>query len=226
MSTSSHPVRRDLLSLAGRGATALGGPHRHHPSAAGGYREAAIVVLFSPAAESRGEHPDADLFLVQRLRSLRDHPGQISCPGGRLEPGESAVQAALRETEEETGLPRDRVEIIAELPRAVVPISAFSVRAFLGWAPHPKLGTADPSEVQTVLRLPVPALLDPEARSWVQIGDLNEHRSHGFATDAGWVWGFTGNLLAHVFDELGWTRPWDTSRNYRMSMAQARGAPG
>lgn len=211
----------------------LAGPHSYDPDAATGFRKAAVLALFTPTAEptSAGRVTDdrsvtlldTDVFLVQRSPLLRHHPGQIALPGGSIDPGDDGpVAAALRETEEETGIGPDQVEVLGALPPVLVPVSSFVVTPVLAWAPTVRAGQAtDTSEVLHTLRAPVDDLLDPEARATVWIGG---HGSSGFRVPTGWVWGFTGNLLDHLFTELGWARDWDSSVRHAMSWDEARGA--
>ena len=77
-------------------------------------RRGAVLMLFGEGADG-----EADLLLTERAHHMRSHPGQVSFPGGSVDPGETAVEAALREAEEETGLDPTGVEVFAELPRAV-----------------------------------------------------------------------------------------------------------
>lgn len=73
-------------------------------------RKAAILMLFGaldnvPANSDKLLAPaDLDVLLLQRAQTLEDHPGLVAFPGGGIDPGESAIEAALREGEEETGL--------------------------------------------------------------------------------------------------------------------------
>ncbi|WP_413450225.1 CoA pyrophosphatase [Georgenia phoenicis] len=219
-------ARSDLQRLVARAADGeLGQPpevHRVDARARAEYRPAAVLLLFTPTLVRPGLFPALDLFLVQRSPLLRHHPGQIALPGGRADPGDAGpAGTALREAHEEIGLPPERVEVIGTLPEVAVPISRFLVTPVVGWAADPgDLARVEVGEVLHTLRLPVSELLDPSGRSTVTI---HGHGSAGFAVTGGWVWGFTGNLLDGVFDELGWTRPWDRGREYAMSMAEARG---
>lgn len=188
-----------------------------------------MLVLLAPAAEQSGRSvtaPDADLFLVQRSAALRDHPGQIALPGGRIEPGEDPVTTALRETHEEIGLPPARAQVLAQLPPAMVPISSFVVHPVIAWTEASGFESAQPGEVVHALRVPVSGLLDPQTRSMVQVAGAPEFPSIGFWLPVGWVWGFTGNLLDHLFTHLGWTRPWDTTKQYEMPISEALGRAG
>lgn len=216
-------MRGALRALADRAALGEVAPvaavHRIDAAEAD-FRPAAVLLLFTPSTVPAD--PGVDLFLVQRSPLLRHHPGQIALPGGRVDPTDPGLAAAaLRETHEEIGLAPQRVEVIGQLWPMAVPISRFVVTPVLGWAGDVgDLEDVEEGEVLHTLRLPVSSLLDPASRATVTIGG---HASAGFAVQGGWVWGFTGNLLDHLFDELGWTRPWDRGRTYAMSMDEAVG---
>lgn len=237
-----HPARDDLLALADQALEGtfeeLAGPHSYDAATATGYRQAAVLALFTPGRQKDshdGVAPpggpsspavarhQADLFLVQRSPLLRHHPGQIALPGGSLETDDDGpMAAAVRETQEETGIPTDQVEVLGALPPVLVPISSFVVTPVLAWAPSVRPAQVlETSEVLHTLRAPVDQLLDPAARATVWMGG---HGSSGFRVPTGWVWGFTGNLLDHLFTELGWTQDWDTSVRHTMSWDEARGA--
>ena len=81
-----------------------------------------------------------DLLLTERAHDMRSHPGQVSFPGGSIDAGETPVQAALREAEEETGLDPAGVEVFGELPELWLPPSNFAVTPVLGWWRHPDAG--------------------------------------------------------------------------------------
>lgn len=219
-------ARSDLERLVARARAGELGPapeaHRYDPAAHGDFRPAAVLLLFTPTTVPAAGFPGLDLFLVQRSPLLRAHPGQIALPGGGADPGDAGpAGTALREAHEEIGLAPERVAVLGELPPVAVPVSRFVVTPVVGWcADAGELETVEVGEVLHTLRLPVGGLLDPAGRATVTI---HGHGSAGFALQGGWVWGFTGNLLDAVFDELGWTRPWDRGRRYRMSLAEARG---
>ena len=223
-------ARAALDALAGRARAGaippLAGPHAFDPARAAGYRPAAVLILFAPTRVAPlvapGGEPGVDVLLVQRSHQLRDHPGQIALPGGRIEESDAGeVAAALRETHEEIGLHPSRIEVLAQLPPVLVPISRFVVTPVVGWTDEADDATnVEPGEVLHTIRVPVGALLDPSTRTTVTIAG---HRSAGFRVPGGWVWGFTGNLLDHVFTELGWALPWDTGREVAMSLDPAQG---
>ena len=120
----------------------------------------AVLMLF-------GEGPAGpDLLLTERAHGMRSHPGQISFPGGSLDPTDaSPAAAALREAEEETGLDPAGVEVFAELPELWLPPSNFAVTPVLAWwREESPVGVVDPAEVESVHRVPVEELLDATHR--------------------------------------------------------------
>jgi 8-oxo-dGTP pyrophosphatase MutT (NUDIX family) len=91
-------------------------------------RRAAVLILFGEL--DTVPDPDAgllrnvDLLLLRRAATLRSHPGQVAFPGGRIEAGETAIEAALREAVEETGLDPTGVEVLGALPEVPAPASS------------------------------------------------------------------------------------------------------
>src|SRR5690606_16708169 len=132
-----------------------------------------------------GRAGDVDVFLVQRSPLLRDHPGQIALPGGRIEPSDAdAIAAALRETHEETGIRPTEVTVLGKLPPVLVPVSRFVVTPVIGWADEVTTGDSIvPGEVLHTLRVSVDTMLDPETRAWVEMSGF---RSNGFRLPTGW----------------------------------------
>ena len=107
------------------------------------------------------DRPDPGVILTQRTETLSRHPGQIAFPGGRVDPGDAdTIAAALREAEEEIGLPRDQVTIVGPADRYrtitgfhIVPVAAFT-------AP-PERFIPDAGEVAEVFEVPFAHLMDP-----------------------------------------------------------------
>jgi 8-oxo-dGTP pyrophosphatase MutT (NUDIX family) len=163
-------------------------------------RVSAVLVLFG-----EGEH-GPDVLLTERAHHMRSHPGQVSFPGGSLDPGEDAVTAALREAQEETGLDPAGVEVFATLPDLWLPPSNFSVTPVLGWWREPSpLSVLSPDEVHAVYRVPVSELRDPAHR--ITVVGPSGWRSPGFLIGEHHdviLWGFTGGIVARLFEYLGW----------------------
>ena len=206
------PARAQLASLARRGVRwqLPGSPAR-------AMRISAVLVLFGvldgvPAQHhARAVPASLDVLLTRRAATLAHHPGQISFPGGGVDPDDDGVTgAALREAVEETGLDASGVEVLGALDPLPLVVSDNLVHPVLAWWTKPSpVHAADPAETDEAFRAPVADLLDPENRRTV--------RGPGWATPAfvvagHVVWGFTALVLDRLFDELGWTEPWDRAR--------------
>jgi 8-oxo-dGTP pyrophosphatase MutT (NUDIX family) len=181
-------------------------------------RRAAVLILFGeldtvPDADA-GLLRNVDLLLLRRAATLRSHPGQVAFPGGRLEPGETPVEAALREAVEETGLDPTGVEVLGALPEIPAPASRHLVTPVIGWWTRvSEVAAVDHAETVDVFRVPVADLLDPANRVTAVVERVGRtFESPGFEVAGTLVWGFTGKLLDWVLTELGWTQDWDRAR--------------
>lgn len=118
-------------------------PPRKDPA---GYRPASVLV---PLCEVRRR---VEVVLLQRSERLGAHPGQIAFPGGGRDPGEGDLACALREAEEEVGLPPTQVEVIGALDPCFTP-TGFFILPFVGRvAADPSTLVPDPGEVARILR--------------------------------------------------------------------------
>ncbi|HSK21620.1 MAG TPA: NAD(P)H-hydrate epimerase [Egicoccus sp.] len=162
-------------------------------------RVGAVLVLLEDTAEG------PRVVLTRRRRDMRSHPGQVSFPGGRLDPGESVEEAALREAREEIGLRAHTVEMIGVGPKFYIPPSRFWVVPVLArWRqPHPL--TENPWEVDEVLEVPLTQLLD---RSRWRHAPLSLHGSTwAWQLDADVLWGATAVVMGLLLDTAvaGWS---------------------
>ena len=166
-----------------------------------GARRAAVLVPILPAPEG------ARVLYTVRTDALRDHAGQVSFPGGSLEPGDgSPRETALREAEEEVDLRPDLVEVIGELDEVYIPPSDFLVRPVVGLLrPEAELVMA-PEEVEKIFSVPLTELMSPKALKevlWEREGRLYEVRV--FAVGGYEIWGATAAMTAGLLARLGWT---------------------
>lgn len=195
-------------------------------------RHSAVLILFGSLDRTLAETggvgdtdaapaipAELDVLLTRRATGMRHHAGEIAFPGGGTEAvdGGDPVRTALREAAEETGLEPAGVEVLGELQRVHIPVSNNLVSPVVGWWRLPSEVAADRTESVDVFRVPVAEMLDPAARGTSVL-------RHGSSTYRGpafrlhdrlgghVVWGFTGILLSALFDELGWSVPWDADR--------------
>jgi 8-oxo-dGTP pyrophosphatase MutT (NUDIX family) len=106
-------------------------------------------------------HPEPTVLFTQRTTHLKSHAGQVSFPGGRVEPGDASAEfTALREAQEEIGLAPDRVEILARIPDYRTR-TGFRVTPVIGLVAPPLELAPDPREVESVFEVPLAFLLDP-----------------------------------------------------------------
>lgn len=188
-------------------------------------RRSAVLILFgaldrTPAshtgAEASGMPAELDVLLIRRATGMRHHAGEIAFPGGGAEPvdGGDPARTALREAVEETGLVPEGVEVLGSLQQVHIPVSNNLVTPVVGWWRLPSDVAADRTESVDVFRAPVAELLDPAARGTsVLRRGASTYRGPAFRLHdrlgGHVVWGFTGILLAALFEELGWAVPWD-----------------
>lgn len=195
-------------------------------TAPAGVRRSAVLVLFGEGTAG------PDVLLIQRSAHLRSHAGQPAFPGGGVEhPDESAVDAALREAEEETGLDPAGVDVLAVLDELWVPPSGNVVTPVLAWWREPsEVSPADVREVASVARVPIAELVDPANR--LQVRAPSGREGVAFEVADMLVWGFTAAVLDRLLHLGGWEKPWDVTRvvdlpeeTLRLAIRQRRSEP-
>jgi len=161
-------------------------------------RPAAALLLLFPADSG------AAVLVTKRSPDLPHHGGQVSLPGGAVDPGETIEGAALREAEEEVGLVRAAVRVIGRLTPLHIPVSGFVLHPVVGIALARPATTAEAGEVDRIIDVPVACLLDPARhRRTVLVRDGIEFDMPYFDIDGEQVWGATAMVLAEFAAVLG-----------------------
>jgi 8-oxo-dGTP pyrophosphatase MutT (NUDIX family) len=156
---------------------------------------AVLVPLFLDA-----EEPHA--VFTRRRGDLRRHAGEISFPGGRRDPEDAGLKdTALREAEEEIGLPRAEVRLLGELPPTSTFVTNYVIHPFVGLIPAGLAWRVSEREVDAVLELPLKTLGASRTRTRL------ERRGISFETDAyivddQLIWGATARILEHLLERL------------------------
>jgi len=146
-------------------------------------------------------HDEPTIVFVRRASHLRRNPGQIGFPGGIIDPEDSdAKAAALREFEEELGVPRDRVRIVDRLEDVVTLALSVTVAPYVGVIEPPLSFTFDANETESVHEIPLAALYEPKALHQgiepVERGGVRYEVPSWMFDHAGiHVWGATARML-------------------------------
>ncbi len=142
------------------------------------------------------------ILLTKRTAHLNKHAGQVSFPGGRIDPGETPEAAALREAEEEVAVAPCDVELLGRMDDYLTG-TGYRITPVVGLLPPGLTYYPSPHEVESVFELPIDVLLDPDApqrRSHERHGNLREywvwpHPDH-------YIWGATAAILVHLAQKL------------------------
>jgi 8-oxo-dGTP pyrophosphatase MutT (NUDIX family) len=157
------------------------------------------AAVLAPIVARDGE---ASLLLTQRAGSLREHSGQIAFPGGKIEPGESPLDAALREAEEEIGLARGHIEILGCLDPYQTS-TGFRVFPLVGLT-HPPLDLAlNRQEVDDVFEAPLSFLMDAanhqrHFRQW----QGKQRQFYAMPYESRYIWGATAGMIRNLYERL------------------------
>jgi 8-oxo-dGTP pyrophosphatase MutT (NUDIX family) len=165
-------------------------------------RHAAGLLLFFPVDDL------AHLVLTVRAETLGRHGGQVSLPGGVVEPGESVEQAALREAEEEIGLDITAVTTLGSLTPIDIQVSGFRLHPIAATVEERPMLSASDGEVARVLDISIAELMDPQAFAWRTMArDGQQVRVPTLRAEGAEIWGATAMVLAEFLTMLGWSGP-------------------
>jgi len=140
------------------------------------------------------------LLVTKRPATLRTHAGQFAFPGGARDlADETPLHAALREAWEELGIPPERVDVLGMLDESPT-VTEFRIQPFVGVVPSDVEWRPNPEEIDLVLEVPVPVLLQPgvpRRQRWKH--GVEEHDVYFFDYQGHTIWGATARILVDLF---------------------------
>ncbi len=195
------------MSLAETLRGALDRGHRETPELIAGDvlegEEAALGITPAAVLVPVVDRPEPTVILTLRPQTMRKHPGQVSFPGGRIDPGDSdPIAAALREAEEEIGLPREAVQVIGVADRYRT-VTGFEVTPVIGIVPPDLPLTPHPGEVEAMFEAPLYYLLDPAhqiVRSAEWRGRMRTY--YEIEWEGRRIWGATAAMIVNLSRRL------------------------
>lgn len=156
---------------------------------------AAVLLLLTNRG---GPH----VVFAKRTEDVAHHKGQFSFPGGIVETWDgSRLETALREAQEEIGLPPSAVEILGTLDDTETRATQFVITPFVGLIREPVHYIPDGKEIERVLEVPLAALLDPaifRVEMWERDGEI--HPVYFYEYNGETIWGATGRILKQFLD--------------------------
>jgi 8-oxo-dGTP pyrophosphatase MutT (NUDIX family) len=166
---------------------------RHRGPAQFDARPAAVLILLYP---HRGEW---HVPLILRPAHMLDHAGQVSLPGGAIEPGETGQQAALREFYEELGVPAGDVRLLGPLSELYLFASNFRIEPWVGAIDDDPAWNPSQREVDRLLEVPLAHLMDPANTGTFERRQRGvSFRAPCFCWDSERIWGATSMVLAEL----------------------------
>ena len=168
------------------------------------FKHAAVLVAITDRVMDERSEPG--LLLIHRPDTMRSHPGQVAFPGGRLDPGEDAIAAALREAEEELGIDPTRVHVIGPSDPYRTG-SGYDITPVIAVVPPDMALVPNPAEVADWFEMPLADALDP-ARHLPKLINVPGSKARRFVEidwDGPRIWGITAALLGRLAYRLDWT---------------------
>lgn len=158
-------------------------------------RKAGVMLLLYPNETQQIQV----VFMVRTSKNANDpHSGQVSFPGGKLEKSDDSMLAcALRETEEEFGIPSSAIQVLGKLTPLYIPISNFDVHPFVGFLAKAPNFVLQESEVKSVIQLPIEHFLSPsqKGKTDITVHQFTMNNVPYFNANGIKIWGATSMIL-------------------------------
>ncbi len=149
-----------------------------------------------------GDSPEPHLVLTLRRSDLRRHAGEISFPGGRKDAQDKDLtETALREAEEEIGLARAHVRVLAMLPLVSTFATGYVIHPVVAEIPGGLRWIPSAKEVDTVLELPVEAVRAGKMRTQIRRRGIT-FETDAYIVDEHVIWGATARIIDHLLERL------------------------
>jgi len=136
----------------------------------------------------------AHVWLTRRPETMTRHKGQVAFPGGKRDPGESSLEAALREIEEELGFPRAMIDVLGGLVDLST-ASGFLISPFVAWLREDLVARPSPSEIARAFCVPLGAFVSTEPRPHFWRGKGITRIAPSYEVDGEIVWGATARIM-------------------------------
>lgn len=165
-------------------------------------RPAAVLIPVTERAEP-------GVILTQRPADLRSHPGQVAFPGGKIDDGETPLEAALREAEEELAIPREQVRVVGATDNYITG-TGFDVTPVLGVIPPDLPLVPNPGEVESWFEVPLTTLFDRSNYTANSVFWRGAERTYYEMHYDGYrIWGVTAAIIANLSHRLALTELFD-----------------
>lgn len=166
-------------------------------------KSSAVLVFLYPDHNSTSIKT---LFIERPERESSVHAGQIAFPGGAFDLNDdSLMRTALREAEEEVGIPQVDVQILGRLTPLYIPVSNFMVHPFVGYSAKIPNLKPHPDEVRDILNVDISTLIDPANRSFTERYLLVKDRKESvpcFNINNKVIWGATAMIVSELTEVL------------------------
>ena len=150
------------------------------------------------------ERESPTVLLTQRPRTMRDHPGQVAFPGGKIDAGEDAVEAALREAWEELGIAHEQVRVIGTTDRYQTG-TGFDITPVLATVPPDLAIRPDPREVESWFEAPLSLLMQPASWRENEVFWKGAMRRYYEMDHEGYrIWGVPAAICINLSRRLAW----------------------